>query len=114
MAKPPTKPRRVMADSLEVVVDGVTYQPHEGEWVEFKGRPTIGLYLALAQLGESAEGLSRLLAQIHDWNLTDDDGACYPRPPTLEALMALPKEELTWLVANASADGSVNGDDLKN
>lgn len=101
--KPPLKPRRVMADELAVDVDGETYYPHVGEWVEFKGRPSLGLYLEMTKLAESTEGLVRLLQYIHAWTLTDDEGNAYPLE--LASLMRMPKEEIAWLLSSCELPG---------
>lgn len=37
MSKPP--PRRIPSDDYKVTQDGIEYHAHEGEWVEFSGRP---------------------------------------------------------------------------
>lgn len=39
MPKPP--PRRVYADEYSVTIDDVEYHSHEGEWVEFVGKPSV-------------------------------------------------------------------------
>lgn len=102
--KPPVKLRRVVADDLAIEMDSETYYPHAGESVVFKGRATVGLYVMIAQLGSSPEGLSLLAEQIDSWTWTDDEGKPYPEP-TLDALLRLPTEELGWLIQNVSSDG---------
>ena len=103
--KPPLAPRRVMADDITVEVGGETYHPHAGEYVEFKGRPSVGLYLKVAQLGESPEALMLLVENLHAWTLTDDGGNEYPNPPALDSLLRMPGEELGWLLKNVSTVG---------
>lgn len=99
--KPPLKPRRVPADDITVEAEGVTYYPHRDEWVEFKGRPSVGLALGI-EGGPPEEVFTLLLEVIHDWTLTDDEGEPYDRPPTAAALRRLAPEELTWLRTHAS------------
>lgn len=102
-SKPPLTPRRIFADDLAVEQGGETYYPHAGEFVEFKGRPAVGLYLRFGQLGDSPEAVSLLLEYLTDWDWTDDEGKPYG-PPTIEALMRLPAVELGWLLTNAASE----------
>lgn len=103
--KPPVRPRRIMVDDdLPVIVEGVTYHPHAGEWVEFSTRPSIGLYLELAAMGRSEEGIKRLTELMTAWDWTDDAGRAYPNPPTVDAVGSLPLEEFGWLISNAGSE----------
>ena len=43
------------------------------------------------------EILLRLKSRIVAWEWTDPEGEPYPSPPTVEILMALEREELSWL-----------------
>lgn len=110
--KPPNKPRRVSAADIKVVEDGETYYPHVGEWVEFRGRVSLGLYLDLMDAGRSRENLQLLLGIIHGWTLTDDNGQ--PVPLSLEGLLSLPQEELSWLIANAGSAARTDEEALGN
>jgi hypothetical protein len=106
--KPPTLPRRVFADDLSVVVGGEIYYPHAGEWVEFKGRPSVGLYVKLMDItSASKESLKELHKYIVAWDWTDDAGQPYVNPPTLETLLDMPPEELKWLLVNAGSDAAL-------
>lgn len=105
--KPPMTPRQVDSDDLAVVVGGETYYPHEGEWVKFKGRPSLGLWLKLRDLGDSHEEAYGLLLQhIHSWNWTDDEGNPYENPPTIATLLSLAKEEFQWLLVKLGSEDS--------
>lgn len=53
MSKPPI--RRVPSDDCVVTVDGVEYRPHEGEYVEIAGKPSIGALQALWHFRKSAK-----------------------------------------------------------
>lgn len=106
--KPPITPRKVYADDLCVVVGNEDYYPHVGEWVEFKGRPSVGLYVKLMDLANaSKESLKELLKYMVAWNWTDDAGEPYANPPTLETLLDMPSEELKWLLVHAGSDAAV-------
>lgn len=102
--KPPLTPRRVFAADLTVEVGGETYRPHEDEFVEFKGRPSVGLFVTFAQLGDSPEAIELLLEYLVAWNWTDDEGRAYVSPPTRESLLRLPPEELTWLLTHVASE----------
>lgn len=109
--KPPLTPRQVDSDDLAVVVGGDTYYPHEGEWVKFKGRPSMGLWLKVKALGEEEssggeEVYALLLNHIHSWSWTDDNGDPYENPPTIGTLLSLAKEEFGWLLAKLGDEGS--------
>jgi hypothetical protein len=106
--KPPITPRRVYADALCVIVGNEDYYPHAGEWVEFKGRPSVGLYMKLLDMANaSKDSLTELLKYIVAWDWTDDSGNAYANPPTLETLLDMPPEELKWLLVNAGSDASI-------
>jgi len=106
-SKPPVAPRRVSSDDLTVVIGGETYWPHAGEWVEFKGRPNVGLYVKLLDLATtSQDSLKELHKYIVAWNWTDDAGVPYANPPTLETLLEMPAEELKWLLTHAGSDAA--------
>jgi hypothetical protein len=108
LPKPP--PRRVYADNYTVTRDGVEYHPHEGEWVEFVGEPSVrdrteyqGMLAFARDTGElagkenpaDAEEIGRrqdeydrrflaLCDRLGDfcvgWTLTDAKGKPYPQP----------------------------------
>lgn len=103
--KPPIVPRRVMADDIAVVVGSETYHPHVGEWVEFKGRPSVGLYLQVADAGQSSQAVALLVKNLHAWTLTNDVGVPYPNPPSSDSVMSMAAEEFAWLIQNVSSDG---------
>lgn len=102
--KPPNRSRRVESDDLLVLDDGVAYYPHAGEWVEFKGRPSVGLYLDIMESGRTSDNLKLIADKIAAWNWTDDDGNPYESPPTLETLKSLPAEEIAWLITRVRLD----------
>lgn len=102
--KPPTMARRVSCDDLTVVVGGETYFPHYGEWVEYKGRPSVGLYIKLLGMNSASEdGLKELAKYVTAWNWTDDDNKPYPAP-SAEVFTMLPTDELKWLLITAGND----------
>jgi len=103
-SKPPAVARRVYGDSLSVVYQQEVYYPHAGEYVDFKGRPSVGLYVDLMSMASNTKGMERLASTIVGWNWTDDEGRPYENPPTFETLMLLPTEELKWLLQKAGSD----------
>lgn len=103
MTKP--APRRVPSDDCTIIVDGVTYHPHEGEWVELRFGLKIGqleTYEGLSRLNndlivlaDEPDGYPRQLQRVRElakaivpflcerivrWSWTDDDGAPHPQP----------------------------------
>ncbi len=103
MAKP--APRRVQSDDCELTVDGATYRPHEGEWIEVRGGRTVAESEAIhdmhrvmvdldAASGEPDEAqrvsaimhhyYERMIGLLADrllaWSWTDDDGEPLPQP----------------------------------
>lgn len=108
-SKPPNKARRVFLNDFTVVQDGSTYYPHAGEWVDFRGRPSLGFYMKLMQLGESPEGVEMLHGFIAGWSLTDDDGKPLPNPPSIGDLLMLPRDEFTWILSHVETEASPNG-----
>lgn len=122
MSKPGA--RRYQTDDFAVEVDGVTYHPHEGEWVDIVGKPTVGemrAYMALAKVGtalnaakgEPDEAMQRvrilddyfemvcqgLARRIVDWSWTDAKGTPLPAPDgNAAAFAALDDDELRYLV----------------
>ena len=114
--------RRVASDDFVVTVLGEEYRPHAGEWVEFRGRLSMGQYLAMLglmkmsglenlspaeisalDLSESMAKLAEMLARsIVAWSWTDDAGQPYPSPPVPENLTDLSIEELSYLVGRAA------------
>lgn len=119
-SKPPV--RRVFTDDLAVIVDGETYYPHAGEWVEFRRRLSWDFHLRLMRLQrlqsadlehlapEEVEQLEQLATAmvgevarlIHAWSWTDADGQPLP-PPTAEVIAGLEPEEIWWLMVHAAA-----------
>lgn len=128
MSKP--QPRRVPSDDCAVVIDGDTYYPHEGEWVELVGSTTVGDFMALANLervsveldaarGEPDEALQMLRAmdgyfsQVCDglarrvtaWTWTDDQSQPLPNPKgNPDAFAALRPDELKYLIGLARGE----------
>jgi hypothetical protein len=119
--KGPTKPkvRRVLSDDCILTQDGVEYAIHAGEWVEFRGRPSMAfftMYLSLQNLASDptnltpvetgamahvAEGIGDHLARhIAAWTWTDDAGAPLPLPTEGAALDNLDQVEFQWLLAH--------------
>lgn len=108
MTKPP--PRRVPSDDFILEIDGETYTPHAGEWVEFVPTLPVGLFQAEARIRSLATQLDALkddagaippdrLREANDliaghyddlcnllarlvvaWNWTDDRGQPLPQP----------------------------------
>lgn len=122
MAKP--LPQRFPSDDFEIVVDGETYHPHEGEWVEMftdisvddmlagEGLARIGLEMEAAR-GDKDEVLRvAQLANEHfeviiigladrlvDWTWTDRRGNPLPKPDgTPDLLRRLTNEEVAYLM----------------
>lgn len=128
MAKP--LPRRVPSDDCAVDLDGDTYYPHEGEWVEIVGVPSVAelqAFTALAALGQDlavAEGepdeagqaaaaidrhftavCAALAERIVAWNWTDMRGRELPSPDGNPAVFAsLSTEELYYLTRVARGE----------
>lgn len=136
MSKLPT--RRVPSDDFTVVLQDKTYRPHAGEWVEFRGFPTVGAQLrfmraaswraktpddfaamgpdeleeAMASMTEAIEStISELAQAIVAWTWTDNEGRPYPSPPSESDLQRLSTEEIGYL--SAAYRGNA-GDDSKN
>ena len=113
-SKPP--PRREASDSFTVTIDGKEYQPHAGEWIDWRGRGTVGSLIVSLRLqkllrvsgldAEEAEETSGLYEQvcrdiadfIVGWSWTDDSSEPYPSPPGPEVIRSLSYEELFYLV----------------
>lgn len=122
MAKP--LPQRFPSDDFEVIVDGETYHPHEGEWVEIFTDISVDDMLsgeALARIGmemEAAKGdkdeVLRVaqLANEHfevicvgladrlvDWTWTDRRGNPLPKPDgSPDLLRRLTNAEVAYLM----------------
>jgi hypothetical protein len=122
VAKP--KPQRFPSDDFEVTVEGETYHPHEGEWVEIFTDISVDDMLsgeALARIGlemEAAKGdkdeVLRVaqLANEHfdvicvgladrlvDWNWTDRRGNPLPKPDgSPDLLRRLTNAEVAYLM----------------
>ena len=122
MAKP--QPIEVTSDDFTITVDGVAYQPHEGEavWL-IPGLPTGAVFAAtglmqmqpqieaadtpqeqariMAKLDEGMGRLLRLMApRIVRWTWTDLAGRPLPQPDgTPGPLELLTEEEIGWLLA---------------
>jgi hypothetical protein len=97
--------------------DGVTYYPHAGEAIVFRGEASVletehGLRLqVLAKLGEglmnpgeAAEMIEQfhlvcadLAGHIRTWTWTDGEDQLLPSPPTVDVISALPARELFFL-----------------
>lgn len=102
--KPPRLRRVVVGDDLPVVANGEVYHPHAGEWVEFKARPTMELYLEVNRLGETEEAMQRIVELLSEWDWTDDEGNAYTNPPEYKDILKLPPEEFRWLLQHAGAE----------
>ena len=107
---------RVSSDDFAVVIGEEEYRPHAGEWIEVRGKATVGDFLMASglqqlqgleemtpdQFGELEtllEGVLRqLAASIAAWSWTDDRGEAMPSPPTAEMLRALSFEELAYVI----------------
>lgn len=123
MAKPSA--RRVPSDDYEVEADGITYRPHEGEWVEVMPGITVGermAYVGLARLGvtiqaaagerdeyarltEAAERYyemvcASLARRVVAWNWTDQFGVPLPPPrDNPDVFRLIDETELNYLAA---------------
>ena len=119
--------KRVSSDDLIITDgDGEEFQPHEGDWVEFRQHlPLAAIKLMWEELSteglepkervrlrlERGEEVTRALAhQILDWSWTDDFGKPLPRPENgekfIEALHWLAPYELDWLQDNVIVGGA--------
>ena len=116
---------RVPADDCAVEVDGTTYHPHEGEWIELMPGIEAGdldalyeIQLAevklnaasgepdedqqtMAILRELVSNMREFLAgRIEAWNWSDMKSRPYPPlDGTVEPLRHLRVEELAWMIA---------------
>lgn len=121
MAKP--QPIEVKSDDFTITVDGVEYQPHEGEavWL-FPGMPTGAILAAnsltqlqpqfeaadtpelaqeaLTKLDAGMQKLLRVIApRIVRWTWTDAAGRPLPQPDgTSGPLELLSEQEIGWLL----------------
>ena len=127
MGKPPSI--KLPSGDFELVVDGVTYKPHEGEWIEASRMQRIGEVVSISQLSrlgvelqalagdedEQArmadlmekhfEDICRVLAErVIAWNWTNDQGNAYP-PPSRDAFQLLRAEELYYLLRVIQGEG---------
>lgn len=127
MRKPPIK--RIAADTCAVTIEGETYYPHEGEWVELYTGRTVGeersaakmAILAsqfsatddpqeIAGIGEEInacyDDLSALLcSRLVAWSWTDDRDNPLPQPDgTPAVLQYLRAEEIGWLLAASGGE----------
>lgn len=122
--RPPS--HRVPSDNCVIVLGGVPYRPHVGEWVEFRGNGTVADMLLMQRLmrgsrelaalealdtepeqllerleshGEAILNLcARLARMIAGWNWTDPAGQPYPNPPSATDLTELEMDELRYLL----------------
>ena len=92
-----------MGDDCEVQFGDQTFYPHVGESVDFKGRPSFGLFLELADITNNPDVMGKLASGIAGWDFTDDNGQPYENPPTAETLKLLPNAEVGWLIKKATA-----------
>ncbi|KKM89940.1 hypothetical protein LCGC14_1243590 [marine sediment metagenome] len=109
--------RRVSSDDFAVVVGGEEYHPHAGEWVEFKGSPSVEETLTLLKFSDipstlTAEDVPLVKAILEEitvylersvikWNWTDADKRPYPTPDGV--LRSLSFDEIGYLVEKAFA-----------
>lgn len=136
MAKPPV--RRVPSDDCEVTIAGVTYNPHEGEYVEVVGSASIAELKSLwafdrisvelqaiqgdpdeyekttKRLDEYYDDLCAWIARrVVDWDWTDDQGHPLPKPDgSLKPIQALRSDEIYYLrrVLRGESPLVANGD----
>jgi len=117
--KPPIKAERISLDDFEVEVDGETYHPHLGEWIEIipirrlselKNLMELASYQPLEgetpsftdpRLMKQYDGICNYLcATIYRWNMTDEEGTEYPQPYHQQrAIELLPLEEINYITA---------------
>jgi hypothetical protein len=106
-------PIRYQSDECPLQVEGVTYYPHEGEWVELIPVGKVGelqLILryqqSLKDKAEDADLIDRmfeevwrtLVERVVDWNWTDLQGRQLPKPKDdPEVLKRLSSHEMFWL-----------------
>lgn len=128
MAKP--LPSHLDSSECAVNVDGATYYPHEGEWVELYRIASVGELRTLEKLRRlgvdmaAAEGepdqqerqmmlINRHFAEVCGflsqrvvaWNWTDLSGEPLPMPHgNPEALARLTADELMWLVTASQGE----------
>lgn len=132
MAKP--QPTRIPSDDCAVLIDGETYHPHEGEWVEmFRGQSVAemeplnallrlqpqmeaarddpaAMAEVMPRMEEAFRAVSELLAErITGWSWTDMRGRALDNPPTAEALRRLDTQELNYLVMAAQGGAAAEG-----
>lgn len=127
--------RRIPSDDFEVVVGGVTYTPHAGEWVEvrpgmrvsairaqsamarlqedmqaIKGDPDAELTI-LRQLDEQfAIACDSVASSVVAWSWTDDDGEPLAQPKgNPDVIASLTAEEVSYLITLGMSDGSDRG-----
>lgn len=130
MAKPPM--RRIPCDEYAVVVDGITYHPHEGESVWLAPSMSVAEMAACRSLarhepalnaakGEPDEGavIGRILGETLDdackvfaglvlkWDLTDRMGDPLPQPAGDPAIIGrIDSALLFWLMGKMGEDGA--------
>ena len=128
--RPPTK--RIECDECPVIVDDVTYLPHEGQWVDIvpfgSMRETLvmGDYSRLAVEAAAAEDDPELTRQLNqqitqvthavlqvladriiDWNWTDAYGRELPKPDgTTSAIDRIQQSEMWWLLSTIRTGGA--------
>jgi hypothetical protein len=120
MSKP--APRRIPSDDCELEVDGATFHPHAGEWVEILPVRLVGDARLLVKIiavagdlaalnGDSAaitarmaehfdEGVAFVRPRLVAWSWSDLQGDPLPQPKADPAVLhQLTGEELWYLVA---------------
>lgn len=86
-------PKRVPSDDCILVVEGVEYTPHKGEWIDIVPFMTVRQEIAIIELLQSgkqndankANRSTQILCEeaanrVVDWNWTDLEGNPLPKP----------------------------------
>ena len=128
--RPPTK--RIACDECPVIVDGQTYYPHEGQWVEvvpvgsMREMFVMGDYSRLVvdiaaaeddpdlapEMNQRATQMNQAVLQvladrIVNWNLTDAYGRELPKPNgTPQAIDRISQSEMWWLLSAIRTGGA--------
>lgn len=127
---PPTK--RIACDECPVIVDNVTYFPHEGQWVDvipvgsMREQLVLGDFSRLSVEAAAAEDdpqlqreLNLRLSQVNnavlqvladrviDWNWTDAYGRALPKPDgTAQGIDRITQSEMWWLLTTIRTGGA--------
>lgn len=97
--------RRVQSDSCSVEVEGETYYPHRGEWVDMTRIASARQWLLAMEMSQDGaeantakfgEVLQTVADRIVAWNWTDQRGNPLP-PPSYDVIRGLSFDEIRWL-----------------